>query len=51
MIWLSNWNGYEVGCPNIDVVSLYINENNDKFMYIDLDSGKILETWTENDDE
>lgn len=47
--WSSDWNGYEVGYPDINVVGLYsYHELN---LYIDMETLKILEAWFDVEDE
>lgn len=51
--WSSDWNGYEVGYPEVGVVGLYqlINENEQEiYLYIDIDNMKLLEWWVVEDD-
>ena len=48
--WYSDWNGYEVGYPEIDAVGLYrIDENT--CAYINCETGEIIESWTDDDEE
>lgn len=49
LIWQSDWNGYEVGYPNSDIVSLYQINNTEMYIYVDPSSGKILDGWKEDD--
>lgn len=60
--WSSDWNGYEVGYDDIDVVGLYSftldsdwidSDYSDKEvnMYINTENGEVLETWICQDDE
>lgn len=49
--WESDWNGYEVGYPEVPVVGQYTKEMEDGEgavgMYIDTANGVILELWPE----
>lgn len=50
--WSSDWNGDEVGYDDIPVVGLYsIADFPEVHVYIDTETGKILEAWAMNDDE
>lgn len=47
--WSSDWNGDEVGWPELDVVGLYTYQPNvgpSIHFYIDMDSGLILDMWS-----
>lgn len=49
--WWSDWNGYEVGYPEIDVVGLYcLRDFPEIQIYIDAAEGRILEVWLEDDE-
>lgn len=51
--WSSDWNGYEVGFPEVDVVGLYgleLPSGQDIELYIDVDSGKVLEVFFNEQD-
>lgn len=53
MRWSSDWNGYEVGYDNIDVVSLYTIELEDDrtvSMYVDSFNNKVLEAWLDEEE-
>jgi hypothetical protein len=44
--WSSDWDGHEVGFPDVLVVGLYSSaENSNKYFYIDAETGDILEEW------
>lgn len=44
--WESDWNGYEVGYPNVKVVGLYrLNMNPDIYFYMDMETLKVLDAW------
>lgn len=43
--WSSDWNGYEVGYPEIPVVGLYSFPNTEIYMYLNTEDGTILELW------
>lgn len=45
--WQSDWNGYEVGYPEVLVVGLYSDPESNKSMYIDIEEGLILEEWSD----
>ncbi|MDK1672801.1 hypothetical protein QOK74_07945 [Staphylococcus saprophyticus] len=47
--WSSDWNGDEVGYPEINVVGLYsYHELN---LYIDMETLEVLEAWFDVEDE
>lgn len=43
--WSSDWNGYEVGYDDIDVVGLYSFPHTEVYFYVDVETGTILEMW------
>lgn len=43
--WSSDWNGDEVGYDDIDVVGLYHFLRTDIDVYLDTETGRILEMW------
>ena len=46
LIWHSDWNGDEVGYPDVNVVGLYEFVNSETvYAYIDLENNKILEVF------
>ena len=46
--WLSDWNGYEVGFPEVSVVGFYKSADSpDKYFYLNAETGDILEEWEE----
>lgn len=47
--WSSDWNGYEVGFPDVDVVGYYTYY--DLNFYIDMETLSILEAWFDEDEE
>lgn len=51
LIWSSDWNGYEVGYPDSEVVGLYSQERDDGryYFYIDIETNKVLDFWKEED--
>lgn len=53
LVWSSDWNGHEVGYPDIDVVGLYTRERpaGEEHFYIDMESMEVLEVWTVNEDD
>lgn len=49
--WWSDWNGYEVGYPEISIVGLYAMKLNPKVsFYIDMENGRILEVLIDDED-
>jgi hypothetical protein len=51
LLWESDWNGYEVGFPDVQVVGLYNLRNTDVYFYIDMDNYTILEAWEMREDD
>lgn len=51
LIWSSDWNGYEVGYPESEVVGLYSQERDDGSysFYIDTETDKVLDFWKDED--
>ena len=51
LVWSSDWNGDEVGYPELGVVGLYSQERDDGSysFYIDMETNKVLEFWKEED--
>ena len=51
LVWSSDWNGDEVGYPELGVVGLYSQERDDGSysFYIDVETNKVLEFWKEED--
>lgn len=47
--WSSDWNGYEVGYPEILVVGLYVSGNLN--VYINTENNEILEHWYDDEYE
>jgi len=43
--WQSDWNGYEVGYPEIPVVGLYTSHKLGLDLYINTETGEVLEAW------
>lgn len=45
--WISDWNGYEVGHPEVLVVGLYSFKLNGVLVYgyIDVENNVLLESW------
>lgn len=52
LIWSSDWNGYEVGYPESEVVGLYSQERDDGSysFYIDMYTREILDLWKDSDE-
>ena len=48
--WQSDWNGYEVGYDDIDVVGLYSMKKYPIDVYMDYETGNILEAWSFNEE-
>lgn len=51
LAWLSDWNGYEVGYPDSEIVGLYSQERDDGSysFYIDMGTEKVLDFWKDED--
>lgn len=52
--WSSDWNGDEVGYPEIDVVGLYTKENAEgkvENLYVNTENGHVLESWFDDEEE
>lgn len=51
LAWSSDWNGYEVGYPESEVVGLYWQERDDGrySFYIDFETCKVLDFWKDQD--
>lgn len=50
--WYSDWNGYEVGYPDIEVVGLYALKMNPKILfYVDTENQKIINAFIEGDND
>lgn len=51
LVWSSDWNGYEVGYPESEIVGLYTQERDDGYYsyYIDIVTNKVLEFWKDED--
>ena len=49
--WSSDWNGYEVGYPESEVVGLYSQERDDGSysFYIDMETDRVLDFWKDED--
>ena len=52
LAWSSDWNGDEVGYPEVGVVGLYSQERDDGVysFYIDMETNHILEFWKEEEE-
>ncbi len=53
VVWSSDWNGYEVGFDEVEVVGLYSFEDYDGcryHMYVDVEHNEILEIWPEEEE-
>ena len=51
LVWSSDWNGYEVGYPELEVVGLYLLEKDDGCynFYLDMETYKVLDFWKDED--
>ena len=51
LVWSSDWNGDEVGYPELGVVGLYSQDRDDGSysFYIDMETNKVLEFWKEEE--
>ena len=50
--WWSDWNGYEVGFPEVPVVGLYCMKEVPLInMYVNSENGEILELWKEGEED
>lgn len=45
LLWESDWNGDEVGFPDVNVVGLYRLKDTQVYFYVDIEDMKILEAW------
>ncbi|MGM9924744.1 MAG: hypothetical protein ACI35R_10905 [Bacillus sp. (in: firmicutes)] len=48
--WSSDWNGYEVGFPDVPVVGCYTYETEigiELSLHINTETGEVLEVWTD----
>lgn len=45
LAWLSDWDGYEVGYDNVNVVGLYKVKDSDVYLYINMENNTVLERW------
>ena len=48
--WWSDWNGYEVGFPECNVVGLYHSEKLDCDFYIDVETNEILQVFKDSEE-
>ena len=51
LMWQSDWNGYEVGFPEVSVVGLYTSPALNCDMYIDMENMCILQIFMNDDEE
>lgn len=51
LAWSSDWNGDEVGYPEVGVVGLYSQERDDGIynFYIDMETDKVLDFWKDEE--
>jgi len=47
--WESDWNGYEVGYPEVPVVGLYRLKDKEVYFYINMETLEILNAWNSDD--
>ena len=46
--WSSDWNGYEVGFDDVNVVGLYSVPGSSISYYVDTENGYVLDAWAED---
>ena len=53
LVWQSDWNGYEVGYPDSEIVGLYMKEVgfSQNYFYIDMVTMELLEAWVVTEDD
>lgn len=44
-LWSSDWNGEDVGYPEIDIVGLYTLKDKPVHYYVNTETGVVLEAW------
>lgn len=49
--WQSDWNGDEVGFPEYNVVGLYTSQSLGIDVYLDAETGEVLQVSTHEDDD
>lgn len=49
--WSSDWNGYEVGFDDVNVVGLYSIPDSTISYYVDTENGYVLDAWAEVDED
>ena len=51
LAWSSDWNGYEVGYPEVEVVGLYsqVRDDGHYSFYLDMETNKVLDFWKDED--
>ena len=51
LAWSSDWNGDEVGYPEVGVVGLYSQERDDGIysFYLDMETDRVLDFWKDED--
>lgn len=47
LIWQNDYNGYETGFKDVNIVGIYQLNDTDVFFYIDMETGKILQ-WVQS---
>ena len=48
--WESNWNGYEVGHPERQVIGLYRRAETNVYLYVDGETNEIVEIWEDEEE-
>ena len=51
LMWLSDWDGHEVGHPNVLTIGLYKLKDSEVYFYIDYSNNKIVEAWGERSED
>lgn len=53
LFWSSDWNGYELGYPESEVVGLYwhVRDDGRYSFYIDIDTNEVLDFWKDEVEE
>lgn len=49
--WQSDWNGYEVGYDNLNVVGLYTSDELECDFYVDMETNNVLEIMPHSTEE
>ena len=51
LVWISSWNGYEIGHNDVDSVQLFVLKDTNLYLYIDQENNRILDYWESERDE